>query len=69
MNVRELAEALTKMVQAGHGDLPVHHVMGNGKEKSICGWELVSEGQFDSEATRAERGSAPRLKMFTDSPF
>lgn len=69
MTVGELADALARMVAAGHKDLPVHHVMGNGVEKSICGWELVAEGQFDSVRTRELKGTAPRLKMFTTSPF
>lgn len=69
MKIKDLAEALTKMTENGHGDLPVKQALGNGTEKNIMGWELVNEGMFDSDRTRELKGTQPRLRLFTTSPF
>ena len=69
MTVGELANALARMVEAGHKDLPVHHVTGDGVEKPICGWELVAGGHFYCVRTRELKRTAPRLKMFTTLSF
>lgn len=67
MKVSDLAEAFRKLEANGHGDADVFHVMGNGREKGICGWELVTSSAFDAD--RAVNKDGHRLRLFTDSPF
>ncbi len=62
MKVAELAEAFKQLEAHGHGDLDVRLVMGNGKEKTVCGWELVS-------VVSHLNGQDVRLRLFVDSPF
>lgn len=60
MKVAELAQAMTKMVENGHGDVDVIHV-GGTQTRLICGWQLVPE---DGARTGVPR-PAKQLWLFT----
>lgn len=80
MTVDDLAKQLQQMQQLGRGDWDVVHVMGNGVEKVICGFEVVERGFFSVGPTMDNREKLsrhvekaqrerPRLRLFTTSPF
>lgn len=80
MTVDDLAKQLAQMQELGRGDWDVVHVMGNGVEKVICGFEVVERGYFSvgptmdnreklAEAVERQRRERPRLRLFTTSPF
>lgn len=80
MTVDDLAKQLAEMQALGRGDWDVVHVMGNGAEKVICGFETVERGYFSvgptmdereklTSAIERQRRERPRLRLFTTSPF
>ncbi|HEY7823733.1 MAG TPA: hypothetical protein VIG24_12905 [Acidimicrobiia bacterium] len=79
MQVKDLAEQLNKMVELGKGEFDLVHVMGNGVEKEVLGFEVVEHGFFSagpvlngtgrgSEISRKRRERS-RVRLFTHSPF
>lgn len=78
MNVVDLHKQLSQMIDNGKGDHEVVHVMGNGQERSFCGFEVVSAGSFDLPQGAARKAGTsrmiadrekPRIRLFTTSPF
>lgn len=70
MKVQELADALAKMVEQGHGDADVAHVGGTGKSTIVCGWQLVTSAGWDHRKGLETPGHNGRqLRLFTTSPF
>ena len=80
MTVDDLAKQVLKIQELGRGDWDVVHVMGNGVEKVVCGFEVVERGFFSAgptmdkraqlaDAVASQRRERPRLRLFTTSPF
>lgn len=70
MMVKELAEAMAKMVEQGNGDAEVCHVNGTGKAVVVCGWQLVTDAGWDSrKGLHAPAHEGRQLRLFTTSPF
>lgn len=80
MQVKDLADQLTAMVEQGKGEFEVVHVNGVGKETDILGFEVVEHGFFTipqkadtrsriSDEIGKRKRERSRLRLFTHSPF
>lgn len=66
MNVRDLHEALGRQIENGHGDFEVVVRMGNGKSKSVTGYEVATSARYDAEKVGAEK---QEFRIVTDVLF
>ena len=69
MQVKELHEALGRMIEDGHGEAKVMHVNGQGKATQILGWELSLVGAYEPARGAAQKPVGKQLKFYTTSRF
>ena len=69
MTVKELVEALARMIEDGHGDADVAHVNGVGKATNVCGWELVTASSYEPRRGAQQLPEKKVLKLHTTSKF
>jgi len=69
MNVKELHEALGKMIENGHGDSEVSHVNGQGKASTVLGWELVTSASYEPARGADQRPIGKQLNLHTVARF
>jgi len=69
MNIKELRDELTKMIEDGHEDAEVAVVGGTGKVTRVMGWELSINGRYEPQRGMKQQPAAKSLRFYTTSRF
>tara|TARA_R110000850_G_scaffold6589_3_gene25429 strand:- start:5230 stop:5439 length:210 start_codon:yes stop_codon:yes gene_type:complete len=69
MNILELRDALSTMIDDGHDEAQVQVVNGTGKVSPVMGWELSVSGRYEAQRGTHQQPPKKGLRFFTTSRF